>query len=126
MRTGTPLMIDKRFFVDQIGRLALIFDPGRYDGDTGKAQLREMYPFFKNGHPDDLKVAVDSVIESFNDRYGKFPGVSLIKGHIYAAARNRRDNTPRLPQPESTISREQVAEIIREAGFKSIMDKANA
>lgn len=118
-------MIDKRFFTDQIGRLALIFDPGRYDGDTGKAQLREMYPFFKNGHPDDLKAAVDAVIELFDDRYGKFPGVSLIKGHIYAAARDRRERIPKLSEPESTISRERVAEIIREAGFKSMMDKAS-
>ncbi len=117
-------MIDKRFFADQIGRLALMFDPGRFNGDTGKAQLREMYSFFKNGHPDDLKAAVDAVIESFNDRYGKFPSVSLIKGHVYDAARNRRDRTPRLPEPYKHDP-ERVAEIIRQAGFKSVMDKVS-
>ena len=106
-----------------MGRLALIFDPGRFDGETGKAQLRELYPFFETGYQDDLKTAVDSVVESFNPTFGKFPSVSLIKGHLYAAARNRRDRTIKLFEPPSKLSRERVAELITQAGFKSGMDK---
>ena len=119
-------MIERNFFAVQMGRLAVLFEPGRFRGELGKIRLREMYPFFQNGYPADLEKAVNSVIEEYDESYKVFPRVALILKHVRAAAIYRQDQTPRLPEPEYEHDREKVAKIIREAGFKSIMDKSNA
>ena len=112
-------MIEKDTFAVQMARLAIIFEPDRFDGATGKARLLEMYPFFRKGNPDDLQEAVSAVIASYDRSFKSFPSVAHIKKHFQTAARNRQDRTPKLDEPVTRLSREQVSEIIRKAGFKS-------
>ena len=114
-------MIEKNTFATQMGRLAIIFEPDRFVGTSGKVRLQEMYPFFMKGNPDDLRQAVSAVIETFDRTYKSFPSVAHIKKHFQTAARNRQDRTPKLAEPVTRLSRKQVSEIIRRAGFKSTM-----
>jgi len=111
-------MVEKKEFAKQMARLAVIFQPGKFEGKTGQAALVELFRMFNYVQPADLEKAVSLLLLTYNEPQ-PFPRPAVIRQYINSAARSRQETTLKLDPPEiEKMSRVDFDALLEKYGLK--------
>lgn len=106
-------MISKKAFGNQMGRLALIFQPGKFkDEVTGELVLKEYYDIIARVRRlPDLVSAVNQIVREEDRQYFPKPGEIIKAMRSVALSNQAKENVRLLDQPVNKKGIEEIKQI---------------
>lgn len=91
------MRLDHQVFVQQMMRLSAMFDPGRFEGQTGKIRSQDYWLCLRHSHTDDLVTAVDNILAEWPPTsWERFPVPATILESVRSAAVERQSRRAKL------------------------------